>query len=283
MADIQNYVFIDGNYLRRAYEDEMRKFFPSESVDAAALDLDHIKNTLGASKAFYYDAVDELLDASGQFPDRKTGRVTATERQHDLLDRISSLDGFHVRKGSITGSKRTQKQVDVQLAVDALVHAFNKNMWHVSLITGDLDFKPLVDALVNLGIHVHLYYDRASASRTLYQAADVAVPMTIRTYWSWSHRQFKRAHRIPEEMPCGTDNGHPPNVHTLDGRGRWHDREVRAYTMQDPKDYFLLFVGEHSGWGDPGFAWQHHSWSEMETFFGLVHGDAIEWAERPPY
>ena len=58
--DIHNYAFIDGNYLRRAYEDTMRKCF----ADVSGSNINHlaIKTSLSASKVFYYDSVDDDKD-----------------------------------------------------------------------------------------------------------------------------------------------------------------------------------------------------------------------------
>jgi uncharacterized LabA/DUF88 family protein len=126
MPDLSNYIFIDGNYLRRAYEDSMRTFFADVSLDHLAFPV--MVRELGASKAFYYDVVD--MDA----PD--------SEKRREFLDRLNSYDGFHVREGSLGRDKKKQKQVDIALAVECLTHAFHKNVWHVNLLTGDLDFKP---------------------------------------------------------------------------------------------------------------------------------------------
>jgi len=193
----QNYAFIDANYLRRAYEDSMRRLL----ADASWVNIDFvsIKRSLNASKVFYYDAVDE--DAADV-----TERVTR-------LDAIAALDGFHVRQGTIS-PKKTQKQVDVQLAVDALLHAFNKNIWHASLIAGDLYFKPLVDALINLGVHVHVFYDPHSAAKRLHRVADIGVPVTLKTFWDWSAVEYQEIHTVPRITRNENDN-HPGGIHMV--------------------------------------------------------------------
>ena len=202
MADIGNYVFIDGNYLRRAYEDTMRKFFPE--VQHSDLNLVALKEHVGASKAFYYDAIDETK--------------SDVQQRKDYLNSIRQLDGFHVRQGTIKGEK--QKRVDVQLAVECLTHAHNKNIWHATIVAGDSDFEPLVSALVNAGAHVHVVYQRKSASRDLYQAADVAQEMTIYTLWKWSTPSYKR--RQPAPSYDNTHFGHgarPSDIHTIPEQG----------------------------------------------------------------
>ena len=74
-------------------------------------------------------------------------RIAAEESKYD---QIQSVPGFHVRLGTVVGSKPRrlrQKEVDVQLAVDMLIHASRKNMSSATLITGDLDFRPVVRSL----------------------------------------------------------------------------------------------------------------------------------------
>ena len=48
-----NYLFIDGNYLRRAYEDTMRQLFPGAAVDFGAFNFAGLKQIAQASKSFY--------------------------------------------------------------------------------------------------------------------------------------------------------------------------------------------------------------------------------------
>lgn len=146
-------------YLRYAYESTMKRF-AREDVSHTSLNLETVKDALRASKVFYYDAVDDEAED--------------VDARRAYLEHIQSLDGFHVREGTVRKSKKRgkdkeneensdheterkqQKRVDVQLAVECLMHAYTKNMWHASLIAGDLDFEPLVTALINLGTHVHV-------------------------------------------------------------------------------------------------------------------------------
>lgn len=249
---LQNYVFIDGNYLRRAYEDTMRQFFPD--ADHRNIDFIALKNAVGAAKAFFYDSVDD--DA----PD------AAARREH--LEQIRSLDGFHVREGTVTRDKKRQKQVDVQLAVECLTHAFNKNVWHVTLVAGDLDFKPLVDALINLGVHVHVYYEPKSGARRLYRAADVAAPITLKSFWDWSLPGFQRTHQIPRATSNASHTGE-----IMLRQGTWKSRSVRLW---EDKTH-----GEHTIYVEPtgdakSLEVRFNDVVRLEQYFGLMYG-SVEW------
>jgi hypothetical protein len=145
------------------------------------------------------------------------------------------------------------------------MHAFNKNMWHATLIAGDLDFKPLVDALVNVGVHVHVFYEPRSASKRLYRSADVAVPMTLDDFWNWSTRSYQRGHPKPTRSSNGTEAGE-----FLMKRGTWKGRAVRMWEVRTTGDYIIYVtptLDEYSleiRFGDS---------QRLEQYFELMHGE----------
>jgi hypothetical protein len=55
-----------------------------------------------------------------------------------------------------------------------------------TLITGDLDFKPLVTALVEMGVNVQLLYPKDETNDDLKAAADSAEEVTIDIVRDWS-------------------------------------------------------------------------------------------------
>ncbi len=249
---IQNYVFIDGNYLRRAYEDCMRQFFVD--VDHTTIDFAAIKHAVGASKAFFYDSVDD--DA----PDAAARRAR--------LEFISSLDGFHVREGTLSRDKKRQKQVDVQLAVECLTHAFNKNVWHVTIVAGDLDFKPLVDSLVNIGVHVHVVYEKRSGARRLYRAADVAMAVDLKQFWEWSVPAFRREHPIPDELRNVGAGGE-----FLLKQGKWQERGVKLFEDRTKGEHLLHIQATAD---DYSRQLRFNDLPRLEKYFELMYG-GIEW------
>jgi uncharacterized LabA/DUF88 family protein len=158
------YLFIDGGCLRATIqaisksvcgnEDRIRPLFPSIGA--------------GFRKSYFYDAI----------PAQEHGEDLASyerrvETAHGDFDRIRSLDRFHVALGEIKGRKgnRRQKQVDVRLAVDMLSHAFRGNFAEATLLAGDDDFIPLVEALVREGVEVTIWHP-SQASEQLLAVAD---------------------------------------------------------------------------------------------------------------
>jgi uncharacterized LabA/DUF88 family protein len=139
------YLFIDAGHLRECFNLAMRQWFDRESE----VDCEKLKTRVRAFKLFYYDCLDDIQrsgEAAKAFKDR-------VEQQQEQFDRIRSILGAHVRLGSLAGSsqkRRRQKGVDIQLAVDMMNHAIRQNMKRAVLLTGDADFKPLVESMIQL-------------------------------------------------------------------------------------------------------------------------------------
>lgn len=256
--DIHNYAFIDGNYFRHAYQDTMRTFF--QNAQYSDLDLEKVKRAVSASKVYYYDCVDD--DATD-----------AADRAA-FLEAVDALDGFHVRRGTITGAKRNrrQKQVDVQLAVDMLTHAFHKNFWHASLIAGDWDFRPLIEALIGLGRHIHVYYEEATGAKRLYRSADVGVPLTIPTLWDWSTDDFQRANRSPHsERFAKPFTAHLAQIARL---GMWEGHRVEVQSSHPPVEFSMVV---YPGRAKQQMNFRYPDLDRMVEFFEMVYGGKIVW------
>lgn len=168
------YLFIDGGCLRAVLEQMSVRY-----TGGAALNLDYGALTRDYSKVFYYDAL----------PERKSDEDETTyfariAPQRRLLDHLCSLDRFHVYEGDVRRSSARrgpeQKKIDVMIAVDMLTHSFRRNMHEATLLTGDLDFKPLIDALVHEGMFVTLWYPPGETAKELIAAADRSRTLNVR-------------------------------------------------------------------------------------------------------
>ncbi len=163
-----SYLFIDGGNFWKLL-DEFSEIFHDGSrlaVDWRAVRSVH-------RKVYFYDAV----PVQGDGEDDNTYGARIAPKLAELHE-IERADGFHVRSGDVRhGGRRRgneQKMVDVQLAVDALQMGSRRLFDTAALLTGDLDFKPLLDALVDLGVDVHLQYPPKVTNDKLIAAADRA-------------------------------------------------------------------------------------------------------------
>jgi len=185
------YLFIDGGYLRPAYTQSLEGYFgpienPMQFLDFSELQSRH----RNARKAFYYDAHD------------------GEEETEALFQRIQRERGYHVRLGVLQGAGKglRQKEVDIRLAVDMLTHAVNGNMSSAYLLAGDRDFRPLVDALVGLGVNVTVLYDASSISQELLGAADDAIELCWHSWYQLSSKGFRKQFPIPHASFVGPDH-----------------------------------------------------------------------------
>jgi uncharacterized LabA/DUF88 family protein len=151
------YLFIDGGYFRKAIENFSKKYFKVSSVP-----IDFSKLGRAYTKCFYYDCLPPQLNG-----EIESDYIARKQIYSETLDLIRSTKGFHVFEGVTTGrkGKERQKQVDVKIAVDMLMHTVRHNMHETTLLAGDQDFKPLVNALVQEGMYINLLCEKFSASK----------------------------------------------------------------------------------------------------------------------
>ncbi len=120
-----------------------------------------------------------------------------------------------------SGSAGLQKKIDVMIAVDMLTHTFRRNMHQATLLTSDLDFKPLLDALVHEGMFVTLWYPPNDTNKELVAAADRRQPFGIRDVGAALTDTSKHLITIPHHRSMEA-RGWPYSGSFLRGR-RVHD------------------------------------------------------------
>lgn len=190
------YLFIDGAYLSRSFHSSADLWF-GQSVE---IDFQSVKSSpWDASKLFYYDCSDDERKN-----DESEEEYTARLKKQDLaFDKIRELPGSHVWLGRLAGSKpgkRRQKGVDVRLTVDMLNHAIRENMSQAVLLTGDSDFTPLVESLLQLGVFVVIAADPVSTTKEFVYSGDNFVSLRLSQYFNWAKHPSKgeSLYRLPE-------------------------------------------------------------------------------------
>lgn len=226
------YLFIDGEYLDAIYKDMITDFFGKDFK--GALDVKAV--AAGYQKVYYYNALEDE-PYEGETAEAMQERIKETEAR---FEEIASYDFVHTRLGTVSGKrrkKRRQKQVDVQLAVDMLTHGFHHNMQRAVLLAGDLDFKPVLESLVGMGITTVVSCEKRSASRYLCRAADIAKELTLNDMFQWSTPEFRTAY----EVPIPERNSSPPYQGTTFVRrhGIWNSsREIELLESE----YHQMFI-----------------------------------------
>lgn len=258
------YLFIDGAYLRNRLDEWAKDFFSGIHID-----LDFAQFARGFQKTFYYDCLpprkkDEMAEA---YEERvRPGRT--------FLDALKELAGFHVYEGTTSGSgaKARQKQVDIMIAVHMLSHTIRGNMAKTTLVAGDLDFKPLVDALIQEGMYVTLWCNRRSTSRELAYAADARRDLRLLDIWTKCKKDFIERHPLPNRSVHSAmqeDAGFDilrEGVSSTGGRiVHWHHRSGKhtiGCSSGDDEDRYVC--------------WQHKDGEWLERFINEI-GITFTW------
>lgn len=177
MRKVTSYLFLDGGCLRARVQEIANRY-----CDGGTLEIDWLRPAHTFTKVFYYDAL------PCQLPDQTDEDFQAEHRRvEEFHDRLANLDRFRVNQGHTRYSKgrgREQKKVDVMIAVDMLTHTIRRNMDEATLLAGDGDFTPLLDALSNEGMFVTLLHP-PRASKELRAAADARRELTVRQIYDW--------------------------------------------------------------------------------------------------
>jgi len=259
---VKTYIFIDAQNFRQAHDEVARAWTGSDvRVEYYAIGMHW-----NAAKMFYYDCFDETLTGADR------------ERYEEELERIQQVSGAHVRSGWLTGrgKKRRQKGVDVQISVDMMHHAARGNMDHAILFSGDGDFVPLVEALVDMGVTVEVAADHRTAAVELRRAADAFLPFGVADYARfWPNKILK-------DHPLADRNGglfavRRPAWRQLRSARIGSQVKAAIYVSQDERTYVLTVAdheqSEHSTWADGGRA---------QLFFDLQWGPAQWSADESP-
>jgi uncharacterized LabA/DUF88 family protein len=173
------YLFIDGGYFKATFRETVNKIFGTHYE----IDYTVIKQQLRARRVFYYDCVDEYRKAN----ESKEEFNKRIGQQKEYLDAIDSLEGFHVRRSYLVSEKRKQqKEVDVLLAVDMMTNSFNHNISKAILISGDRDFKPVIESITRAGTYVEVMYRKKTGSKELGREADKVTLLDIELLIGWA-------------------------------------------------------------------------------------------------
>jgi uncharacterized LabA/DUF88 family protein len=260
MAD-ETYLFIDGKYLREIHGQIIKYLFD----EIAGIDLTQLKTQAQAQRVFFYDCENDIKgerESEVDFQARKS-------KQDAYFQTIQALPGFHLRLGTLTGKRPRlrQKEVDVQLAVDMLTHGFNRNMNKAVLLAGDLDFRPIVEALVRNGVFVEVWYERASAAKDLFWAADFGRELSKQDIYALTDPKFTAANPLPRASSVRPDSN---TVSYRNARpGKTNGKKILLIQDHSSK----LFVEE---WGGAPLLVEHRDPKLLEKFFTLFYAP-IDW------
>jgi uncharacterized LabA/DUF88 family protein len=174
------YLFVDGGFLESMIPKTQKFYGLPISVD----DVEFEWIAGGYQRTFYYDALPVQKERQEQ-----VAYEAALGQKQRLFSRINATPYMHTREGitrnRLASRARQQKGVDILLAIDVFKHASLRNMTEAHIMTTDLDFFPLFEALRDTPVSVHLHCLCDETSAELMALADVVRPITYFTVLNW--------------------------------------------------------------------------------------------------
>jgi uncharacterized LabA/DUF88 family protein len=267
----QQYLFIDGGYLRSNYEKQMESFYGT----VPGIDYQMIKSAYKAHRVYFYDAVD-YTQHKDETEAAWKARVDAADER---LDHINSLPGFHVRAGEVRKAarrdRREQKGVDVQLAVDSLEHAARGNMSLAMFLTGDLDFEPLLACLLRMGVPTRLLYCPLTTSKPLRRAADDTRKVTLAQFHQWAAPSFRG---VQPAVGLGYNEVPDPGVYAKARGGTAGGRAASLWRATNGGPH-KLYVAAGNEFNEPSVTFTFRDLDRLTLAYSLTFGD-IEWHDE---
>jgi uncharacterized LabA/DUF88 family protein len=190
---VTKYLFVDGGFID-AMIPKAEAFF---AVGLLGYSIDYRTLSHGFQRTFYYDALPtkKFGESDQQFNAKLDAKLK-------LFEQINRTPFMHTREG-ITRSRSPkkmlqQKGVDILLAIDVFKHASLKNISEAHVMTKDLDFFPLFEALRDTPVSVHLHCYPDETSDELMSLADVVVPITPFTIFRWLRHPDRHTNKYVE-------------------------------------------------------------------------------------
>lgn len=182
VASVRPFIFVDGNYLRSKHAKFLSMIYGLEyqpsflHVPAIQRNLNPFTGTALAlpeqSKLYYYDALATPMESDFATAEEFSKAMRGHQELETYLKGVQALDDVQLRLGSVTVDRgerkvRRQAEVDVLLASDVMTFAYKHVISDAILVTGDLDFRPLVEAVAASGIRVTVASDKFGSDELL--------------------------------------------------------------------------------------------------------------------
>jgi uncharacterized LabA/DUF88 family protein len=259
------YLFIDGACLDNILIRIGKELFNGDKVD-----LVHEYLGGGYDKVFYYDALPRKNkgESEADFADRLSAK------EH-FLNNLKVKDKFHVYEGVVLERRQqlNQKAVDIMIAVDMLRHSFRKNMDKATLLTGDLDFKPLLDALILEGMYTTLWYDPRITSKELLYSADSNQVLLPSFLYHISTDSFKESHPVPQICAGGDEGQLQKTFKLILSKGQLNSGVVSLLSNEQQDEFCITYYERRIGYRYATFK----DYEYLRQWFEYEYNGKIVW------
>lgn len=197
-SNITQYLYIDGAYL---------SFLVRSFQTAYKLDFPHVPRyqlRIPHDRAYYYDSIPakKKTQSDAEYEELRNEKLNHFEQ-------ISRLDGFFWRPGKSKYDPRqkklTQKGVDVALATDLISHAFKGTAQKITVLAGDYDFLPALQAVSDLGVKINLLCSKNSVAEELFDVVDKVQFIDEQLLESWFTNHLTKPSWKPRAISVGNN------------------------------------------------------------------------------
>ena len=264
------YLFVDGAYLQCILDKYKKEYFENEDFE---IDIQNLKSRFYPYKRlFYYDALPGKRSS-----EKEEDYLDKRNKKQLFLDKIRLMPGCHVFEGTVKGEngKNRQKKVDVMIAVDMLLNTIRNNMQGATLLAGDLDFKPVIDALVQQGMYTKVICDKNSASKEFIQSADEHINLSINNIYDCLDDNIKRKYPKPTEKSIEDLNLIMPAKEILNGVDNF-GLKTTLYRKEETEKYLLVRT-HTSNFGKVTYTVYEHNNKNFLIHFVEAYNISFQW------
>lgn len=257
---MKQYLYVDAGYLDKALKSISEEYF-----EETPLLVEPERLTTNFDKVFYYDCFPHMHKE-----ETKEAYEARTKPKEEFFDQFRRTNSVLLRTGEIRGRGRNarQKGVDVNIAVEMLTAAHNRTVERMTLLAGDLDFYPLLEALVRQGIYVTVWCEEKSVSEDLLRAADAVWTLNHKSAFQvapnslrgkFEHLSIKNCntdylksrYKTIETIAKGHIQGHQLRLYRSEEgfvMARHHNNNQMSVSKNISRSYLIKTLREH--WGD---------------------------------
>lgn len=94
-----------------------------------------------------------------------------------IFTRILTVPDLYPKVFHKNKKERKSKGVDIQMTIDILTHVFQNNLDVVYLVSGDGDYKPIIEECIRYGKQVYIAAFSSGLNKSLKNIADVFIDL----------------------------------------------------------------------------------------------------------
>jgi hypothetical protein len=142
-----------------------------------------------------------------------------------------------------------------------------------TLLTGDLDFKPLLDALILEGMYTTLWYDPRITSKELLYSADSNQVLLPSFLYHISTDSFKESHPVPQICAGGDEGQLQKTFKLILSKGQLNSGVVSLLSNEQQDEFCITYYERRIGYRYATFK----DYEYLRQWFEYEYNGKIVW------